>query len=274
MSEKNWLEQHSLKKQWQTAYTKQLEERFEELTKLNATMDRCIAPGLITRPMSRPPRVHHRAWRAHTFLYFAPRLRTAPRRARHRTITAQRVALQELEDCLWKAGEQIVSGLNTGEPLSQASHALELASQQCWQKVIGVGYTDKQKRDLIYRHFAKAMDCVRNVTGADAIMAKQLVDLLHARVHAGEQRHVSAASLEEQREQRLCAAITGSLAEFVSGLHTARGSGRYPDKISKSMQVCAGHAFAGKRGQELTYASRAALACRPRARAGGCYCSE
>jgi len=149
------------------------------------------------------------------------------------------VALQELEDCLWKAGKQIVSGLNTGEPLSQASHAPELASQQCWQKVIGVGYTDKQKRDLIYRHVAKAMDCVRNVTGADAIMAKQLVDLLHARVHAGEHRRVTAASLEEQREQRVCAAITGSLAEFVSGLHAAGGAGRYPDKVTKAMHVSA-----------------------------------
>ena len=149
------------------------------------------------------------------------------------------MALQELEDCLWKAGKQIVSGLNTGEPLSQASHAPELASQQCWQKVIGVGYTDKQKRDLIYRHVAKAMDCVRNVTGADAIMAKQLVDLLHARVHAGEHRRVTAASLGEQREQRVCAAITGSLAEFVSGLHAAGGAGRYPDKVTKAMHVSA-----------------------------------
>jgi hypothetical protein len=105
----------------------------------------------------------------------------------------------------------------------QASHAVELASQQGWEKVIGVGYSDRQRRDVIYRHLAKMMECLRNVTGRDPIMAKQLVDLLHARVHAGEQRRVSAASLEEQREQKLCAAITGSLAEFVSGLHSSSG---------------------------------------------------
>jgi hypothetical protein len=142
-------------------------------------------------------------------------------------------------DCLWKVGQSIVSGIYIGDALSQACHAPELASQEGWDKVIGVGYSDKQKRDLIYRHLAKVNEVLRKVTGSEPVMAKQLVDLMHARVHAGEQRRVTAASIEEQREQRLCAAITGSLTEFVSGLHAAGGDGRYPDKVTKAMQASA-----------------------------------
>ena len=171
----------------------------------------------------------------------APR-RAEPRRAAGRstararsTIKAQREELKRLEDCLWQAGQSIVSGLDTGDALVQASHAAELAEQEGWDKVIGIGYSDNQKRDLIYRHLAKLCESLRKVTGSDPIMAK-LVDLLHARVHAGEQRRVSVATLEEQREQRLCVAFTGSLVDFMSGLRAAGGSGRYPDKCAKSKQ--------------------------------------
>ncbi|KAJ1615622.1 hypothetical protein T492DRAFT_157330, partial [Pavlovales sp. CCMP2436] len=150
-----------------------------------------------------------------------------------------------------------------GDPLSQASHAAELVAQEGWDKVIGVGYSDTLKRDLIYRHLAKLLESLRKVTGADPIRAKQLVDLLHARVHAGEARHMSAASLAEQREQQLCAAVTGSLAEFVSGLYAAGGAGRYPDKVTKSMQAraapAAPPASAAARHQLTVCCSRCAL---------------
>lgn len=168
-----------------------------------------------------------------------PHLHSAPWHARRRTIKAQRQELKNLEDRLWKVGQSIASGLDTGKALAQASHAADLAKQEGWDKIIGVGYSDKQKRDLIYQHLKDLRESLRKVTGADPIMAKQLIDLFHARVHAGEQRQVSAATLEEQREQRLCAAVTGSLAEFVSGLHAAGGSGRYQDKITKSMKASA-----------------------------------
>jgi hypothetical protein len=147
--------------------------------------------------------------------------------------------IKTLEDDLWKAANEIVSGLATGTVLTQASHAPELAAQEGWDKVIGVGYSDKQRRDLIYRHLANVSASVRKVTGADPIMAKQLVDLLHARVHAGEQRRVCEATLVAQRDDRLCQAITGSIAEFLTGLHAAGGGGRYNVKITKLMQVCA-----------------------------------
>jgi hypothetical protein len=148
-----------------------------------------------------------------------------------------REEVKQLETALWQAGQSIVSSLNTGDMLSQAPHADELANQEGWNKVIGIGYSEKQRRDLIYRHLAKLTDCLRKVTSADPIMAKQLVDVMHARVHAGENRHVSAAALNEKREQQLCTAVTDSIAEFVSGLHAAGGSGRYADKITKSMQA-------------------------------------
>lgn len=51
-----------------------------------------------------------------------------------------------------------------------------------WDKVIS--YSDNQRRDMIYHHHAKVLESIRNMTGSDPIMAKQLVDLLHARVHA------------------------------------------------------------------------------------------
>ena len=39
----NWLRQLSLKKQWQTAYTKQLKDQLDEVLKRNATLNRCAA---------------------------------------------------------------------------------------------------------------------------------------------------------------------------------------------------------------------------------------
>jgi len=159
------------------------------------------------------------------------------RRVRHSTIASMREEANKYYVALWQAGQSIVSGLNTGDMHSQATHADELAKLEGWTEVIGIGYSEKQRRDLIYRHLAKLTECLRKVTSADPTMAKQLVDLMHARVHAGEHRYVSAASLKEKREQQLCTAVTDSIAEFVSGLHAAGGSGRYADKITKSMQA-------------------------------------
>lgn len=211
-----------------------------------------------------PHLARYRAHRAQRTNQYTLRGACAPPRARHSTIMEQREALKLLEDRLWQAGQSIVSGIDTGDALLQASHAAELAEQEGWNKVIGIGYSTKQKRDLIYRHLANLRESLRGVTGSDPIMAKQLVDLLHARVHAGEQRRVDAATLEAQREQLLCSAVTCSLAEFMSGLHAAWGSGRYPDKVAKSMQARAAPAAppaARTRGEELTvYCSRCARA--------------
>jgi hypothetical protein len=164
-------------------------------------------------------------------------LLSALRRVRHSTIASLREEANKYYVALWQAGQSIVSGLNTGDMHSQATHVDELAKLEGWNEVIGIGYSEKQRRDLIYRHLAKLTECLRKVTSADPTMAKQMVDLMHARVHAGEHRYVSAASLKEKREQQLCTAVTDSIAEFVSGLHAAGGSGRYADKITKSMQA-------------------------------------
>ena len=59
-----------------------------------------------------------------------------------------------------------------------------------WKDVIGVGHSEPQRRDLIYKHLQKLLDASRTVTNGDATKAKQLIDLLYARAHAGEHRQV------------------------------------------------------------------------------------
>ncbi|KAJ1628920.1 hypothetical protein T492DRAFT_1014802, partial [Pavlovales sp. CCMP2436] len=101
-----------------------------------------------------PHLARYRAHRAQRTNQCTLRGACAPPRARHSTIMAQREALKLLEDRLWQAGQSIVSGIDTGDALLQASHAAELAEQEGWNKVIGIDYSTKQKRDLIYRHLA------------------------------------------------------------------------------------------------------------------------
>mmetsp|Transcript_47030 Transcript_47030/g.109801 ORF Transcript_47030/g.109801 Transcript_47030/m.109801 type:complete len:218 (-) Transcript_47030:389-1042(-) len=91
-----------------------------------------------------PHLARYRAHRAQRTNQCTLRGACAPPRARHSTIMAQREALKLLEDRLWQAGQSIVSGIDTGDALLQASHAAELAEQEGWNKVIGIGYSTKQ----------------------------------------------------------------------------------------------------------------------------------
>jgi hypothetical protein len=132
-----------------------------------------------------------------------------------------------------------MSHVDTGAVLKQAAHAAALEEHPEWEGIIGVGYSEPQRRDLIYRHLQKLLDLARKVTHGDATKAKQLIDLMHARVHAGEQRVQSGMDAAREKNNRLNKGIMLSLSDFVHRLHDAGGNGRYPEKIRQAMTVVA-----------------------------------
>lgn len=123
--------------------------------------------------------------------------------------------------------------------LKQASHAAALEQHPEWKAVLGVGYSEPQRRDLIYKHLQKLLDATRTITHGDTMKAKQLIDLLHARAHAGEVRAADAMARAREKNNRLNKGIMLSLSDFVHRLHDAGGKGRYPDKVRQAMQVVA-----------------------------------
>ena len=150
---------------------------------------------------------------------------------------ALRAKVNDLEEQLRIAVEEIMGSIETGTVLKQAAHARALEEHPEWKGVIGVGYSEPQRRDLIYKHLQKLLDLTRSVTRGDATKAKQLIDLLHARVHAGEARKQDAMTKTREKNARLNKGIMLSLSDFVHRLHDAGGKGRYPDKIRQAMQV-------------------------------------
>lgn len=75
------------------------------------------------------------------------------------------------------------------------------------------------------------------MTQGDHLKAKQLVDLIYVRNHAGEQKIEDKANVVAEKQRLLCIAITESIAEFVKALHAAGSDGRYPTKCRQAMQV-------------------------------------
>ena len=113
-----------------------------------------------------------------------------------------------------------------------------------WTLILGIGYSDGQKHNTIYSHLKTMMTELQSVTGGDATKAKQLVDLLYTRVHAGEERRVNATEKAQAHEHAVNAGIVAvnagivaSITAFVQALHDASGDGRYPDKVRKAQQV-------------------------------------
>lgn len=96
--------------------------------------------------------------------------------------------------------EHILSYMETQPVLKEAAHAKRLEENPEWAVILGLGYTDNQRRNLIYQHLGKLVNELRHITGGDALKAKQLADMMHLRVHAGEQREVDrVASIREHR---------------------------------------------------------------------------
>lgn len=106
-----------------------------------------------------------------------------------------------------------------------------------WTLVSGLGYNDAQRRNLIYMHLQKLLQAMRTITGGHAMKAKQLSDLLHLRVHAGEHRVQSRLEKVNEHRRDVAEGIVESIRSFVHALHNAGGEGRYPDKIRKAQQV-------------------------------------
>lgn len=156
------------------------------------------------------------------------------------TIEALRAKTTELTDALQVASEEIMSNhLRTGDILKQTAHAKTLEQHPEWKDIVGVGYSEPQRRDLIYKHLQKLLDLTRTVTHGDACKAKQLIDLLHHRVHAGEHRTATGMDKAREKNNRLNKGIMLSLSDFVHRLHDAGGKGRYNEKIAQTMTVVA-----------------------------------
>ena len=135
--------------------------------------------------------------------------------------------------------EQIVSYIQSTPILKEAAHAKKLEEHPEWAVVLGLGYDDAQKRNMIYNHLGKLQSELRRVTNGDAMKAKQLTDLLYTRVHAGEQRMLDKTDKAKAHDNAVNAGIVASLAQFVQALHDAGGDGRYPEKIRQAQQVIA-----------------------------------
>ena len=200
----NWLQQAALKKQWQTTRMDELESQIElHLATINA--------------------------------------QTATIETQAATIQALRARVAELEAQLQAAARELVSYISSDPILKESSHAQRLESDPAWALIVGLGYRDDQKRSLIYHHLKKLMASLHAVTGGDAKKAKQLGDLLHVRLHAGELRReavsASAAEAAAHQEATINAAIVASIAAFTQALHDATAKGRYPNKVRAAMQV-------------------------------------
>ena len=158
---------------------------------------------------------------------------------RDATIEALRAKTSELTAALQMASEELMSNVETGGILKQAAHAQRLEEYPEWKEILGIGYSEPQRRVLMYKHLQKLLDLTRTVTGGDATKAKQLVDLLHARARAGENRVQSGMEKAREKNNRMNEGIMLSLSSFVHRLHDAGGKGRYPDKVRQAMQVVA-----------------------------------
>lgn len=123
--------------------------------------------------------------------------------------------------------------------LKEAAHCKALEEHEEWAQILGTGYSDTQRRDLIYKHLRKLLAELRRITGGDAHKAKQLADLLYCRAHAGERRRTDNVHSIVEHRRDVAEAITGSLREFVHALHDAGGAGRYPTKIRHAQQILA-----------------------------------
>ena len=137
------------------------------------------------------------------------------------TIESLRAKTTELTNALQVASEDVMSDFQSGDILKQTAHAKALEQHPEWKDLIGMGYSEPQRRDLIYKHLQKLLDLTRTVTHGDASKAKQLVDLLHHRVHAGE--HRTGMGQAREKNNRLNKGIMLSLSDFVHRLHDASG---------------------------------------------------
>ena len=139
--------------------------------------------------------------------------------SQERELEALREKVKTLEAAQRTAAEEIMSYVESTPILKEAAHSKALEEHEEWAEILGVGYSDSQRRDLIYKHLTRLRDQLHSITGGDAKKAKQLSDLLYMRVHAGEQRCMDKVDKEVQHRRDVAEAITSSLRDFVHALH-------------------------------------------------------
>ena len=196
----NWLKQHELKMQWRTTRIAELEGQVELLLARNQSQANLLEMQELA-------------------------------------ITRLRERILALEATQLTTAEQIMSYIESTPILKEAAHTKKLEENPEWALVLGLGYNDGQKRNLIFQHLGKLLTEVRSITGGDAVKAKQLSDLLYCRVHAGEQRRMNATDVACTHRHGVNAGIVASISQFVDALNHAGGDGRYPDKIRQAQQV-------------------------------------
>lgn len=135
--------------------------------------------------------------------------------------------------------QDIMGYIESTPILKEAAHARKLEDNPEWALILGLGYNDTQKRNLIYQHLHKLLTELRRITNGDAMKAKELGDLLYLRLHAGEKKRFDNVQRTAEHRRDVAEAIVESLRAFVHALHDVGGGGRYPDKIRKAQQVSA-----------------------------------
>lgn len=134
---------------------------------------------------------------------------------------------------------EILAYVESSPVLKEATHARQLEEHPEWALILGLGYNEQQRKNLVYKHLHKLLAELRRITGGDAMKAKQLADLLYLRVHAGEKQRVYATDAALQHRHDVNEAIVASVFWFVKAMHNAAGDGRYPDKVRQAQQVIA-----------------------------------
>ena len=134
--------------------------------------------------------------------------------------------MAELETQQRTIAEEVLSYVESTPILKEAAHAKQLEDNPEWALVLGLGYNDTQRRNLIYQHLGKMLTELRRITGGDALKAKQLSDLLYLRAHAGEQRRQDNITKVVEHRRDVAEGIVASLRQFVHALHDAGGGGR------------------------------------------------
>ncbi len=66
------------------------------------------------------------------------------------------------------AAEEIMSYVESAPILKEAAHAKALEEHAEWAEILGVGYSDTQRRDLIYKHLKRLLAELHHITGGDA----------------------------------------------------------------------------------------------------------
>ena len=87
--------------------------------------------------------------------------------------------------------EELASKLDSEPHHTRLPHFRRIEEDPSWALVLGIGYTDAQRRSMIYRHLQKLQSQLHEITGGDVMKSKQLSELMYVRFHAKEARQTA-----------------------------------------------------------------------------------